>query len=87
MNPALRVLEARAQLASEAEREFLETGKRGSEGRRFLDIGTLRSVVTLRDQRGMEAKEIERQLGLKSGIVARLGPKGLVGVEGIQQDA
>lgn len=87
LNPALRVLEARAQLADEAEREFLEAGKRGSVGRRFLDIGTLRTVVTMRDQRGMSAAEIERVLGLKGGVVGRLGPKGVVGVEGILQDS
>ena len=86
LNPALRVLQARAELAGEAEREFLEAGKRGSAGRRFLDVGTLRSVVTMRDERGMSNEEIERVLGLRSGAVAKLGPKGVVGVEGIQLD-
>ncbi|THX58604.1 hypothetical protein D6D06_02792 [Aureobasidium pullulans] len=81
LNPALRVLQARAELAGEAEREFLEAGKRGSAGRRFLDVGTLRSVVTMRDERGMSNEEIERVLGLRSGAVAKLGPKGVVGVE------
>ena len=86
MNPALRVLQARAELAAEAEREFLEAGKRGSAGRRFLDVGTLRNVVTMRDQRNMSAADIERALGLRSGTVAKLGPKGVLGVEGIQDD-
>ncbi|CAD0096183.1 unnamed protein product, partial [Aureobasidium mustum] len=79
LNPALR-------LAGEAEREFLEARKRGSAGRRFLDVGTLRNVITLRDQRNMSAAEIERTLGLRSGTVAKLGPKGVVGVEGIQDN-
>ncbi|KAI5247907.1 hypothetical protein E4T42_05869 [Aureobasidium subglaciale] len=86
LNPALRVLQARAELAGEAEREFLEAGKRGSAGRRFLDVGTLRNVITMRDQRGMSDAEIERGLGLRSGTVAKLGPKGVVGVEGILED-
>jgi hypothetical protein len=86
LNPALRVLQARAQLADEAEREFLQTGKTGNAGRRFLDVGALRSIITMRDQRGMSAAQIEKGLGLKSGIVARLGPKGVVGVEGILED-
>ncbi|KAH0344466.1 hypothetical protein KCU83_g8342, partial [Aureobasidium melanogenum] len=86
LNPALRVLQARAELAGEAEREFLEAGKRGSAGRRFLDVGTLRNVITLRDQRNMSAAEIERTLGLRSGTVAKLGPKGVVGIEGIQDN-
>lgn len=86
MNPALRVLQARAELAAEAEKEFLEAGKTGGAGRRFLDIGTLRNVVTMRDQRNMSAADIERALGLRSGTVAKLGPKGVLGVEGIQDD-
>ena len=86
LNPALRVLQARAELAGEAEREFLEAGKRGSAGRRFLDVGTLRNIITLRDQRNMSAAEIERTLGLRTGTVAKLGPKGVVGVEGIQDN-
>ena len=86
MNPALRVLQARAELAAEAEKEFLEAGRTGDAGRRFLDIGTLRNVVTMRDQRNMSAAEIERALSLRSGTVAKLGPKGVLGVEGIQDD-
>lgn len=73
-------------MAGEAEREFLEAGKRGSAGRRFLDVGTLRNIITLRDQRNMSATEIERTLGLRSGTVAKLGPKGVFGVEGIQDN-
>lgn len=40
----------------------------------------------MRDERGMSNEEIERVLGLRSGAVAKLGPKGVVGVEGIQLD-
>lgn len=49
-------------------------------------MGTLRNIITLRDQRNMSATEIERTLGLRSGTVAKLGPKGVFGVEGIQDN-
>jgi hypothetical protein len=80
------VLQARAELAAESEMEFLEAGKTGGAGRRFIDIGTLRNIVTMRDQRDMSDAQIERALGLRSGTVAKLGPKGVLGVEGIQDD-
>jgi hypothetical protein len=86
LNPALRVLQARAELAAEAEMEFLEAGKTGGAGRRFIDIGTLRNIITMRDQRDMSDAQIERALSLRSGTVAKLGPKGVLGVEGIQDD-
>ena len=42
-NPVLRVLEARQQIAETAEEELREAGRRGVEGRRYVDAG----VVTL----------------------------------------
>ena len=59
----------------------MTTGKRGDTGRSFLDVGTLRQIIALRDQRGLKSEEIERQLGLKNGVVARLGAKGVIGVQ------
>jgi hypothetical protein len=73
-------LTARYRVAEDAEREFGNIGKEGAEGRQFLDVVTLRQVLTLRDERGVEAEEIERQLGLRSGVVGRLGRRGVVGV-------
>ncbi|KAI9656299.1 MAG: hypothetical protein M1821_004962 [Bathelium mastoideum] len=85
-NPALTLLRRREELATEAEREFQRVGKRqGSgageeQGRRFLDVVTIGRVLRMRDQ-GKEAEEIERVMGLRKGIVGRLGEKGVV--EGI----
>lgn len=39
-------------------------------------------VLGMRDDRGWEGKEIERGLGLKKGVVERLGGKGVVGLVG-----
>lgn len=86
LNPALRVLQARSQLSDEADREIMEAGRQGHPGRRFLDVGTVRQVLVLRDARGLRDAEIEKRLGLRSGIVGRLGSKGVFGVEGIQDD-
>ncbi|KAG9237466.1 hypothetical protein BJ875DRAFT_519888 [Amylocarpus encephaloides] len=78
-NPAVSLLTARYRLAEEAEREFEGIGKRGGEGRSFLDVGTLRQVLILRDK-GMGEGDIERALELKGGVVGRLGRRGVVGV-------
>jgi hypothetical protein len=80
-NPAVSLLTARYRLAEEAEREFASIGRKGSEGRTFLDVVTLRQVLVLRE-RGVEEGEIERKLGLGRGVVGRLGRRGVVGVGG-----
>lgn len=49
-------------------------------GRQFLDVVTLRQVLVLRDEGGVDAAEIERRLGLRRGVVERLGRRGVVGV-------
>ncbi|KAG4422899.1 hypothetical protein IFR04_003969 [Cadophora malorum] len=80
-NPAVSLLTARYRLAGEAENEFARTGKStAAEGRQFLDVLTLRQILVLRDEKGVEAGEIERSLGLKKGVVERLGRRGVVGV-------
>lgn len=82
MNPAVSLLTARYRLAAEAEAEFASTGKKGAEqGRRFLDVGTIRKVLELREK-GVEGSEIERRLGLRGGVVGALGGRGIVGVAG-----
>ncbi|KAH7048393.1 hypothetical protein B0J12DRAFT_113959 [Macrophomina phaseolina] len=79
-NPALTILSARERLAAEAEQEFANLGRKGAAGRTFLDVVELRKVLVLRDQRGKAEGEIERQLGLRQGVVGRLGPKGALEV-------
>lgn len=77
-NRTLNALEARGHLQERADAEFEDPTK----GREFLDAGMLRKMLLLQN-RGMEAREIESRLKLKSGVVARLGPKGItIPVEG-----
>jgi hypothetical protein len=77
-NPAVSLLTARFRLAEEAEHEFANVGRRGSPGRQFMDVVTVRQILVLRDERGVSAAEIERQMGLREGVVARLGRRGVV---------
>lgn len=42
-----------------------------------MDVATIRQVLMMRDELGKEAEEIERALGLKKGVVGKLGPRGV----------
>jgi hypothetical protein len=78
-NPAVSLLTARYRLAEEAEKEFGNIGKSGGQGRRFLDVVTIRKVLDMRDE-GVPSGEIERRLELRKGVVGQLGRRGVVGV-------
>ncbi|KAF2969023.1 hypothetical protein GQX73_g4550 [Xylaria multiplex] len=71
-NRTLNALEARRDLQARAEAEFEDP----SQGREFLDAGTLRRALLLQNH-GVPSKDIEAKLRLKSGVVARLGPRGV----------
>lgn len=83
-NPAVTLLEARKRIVEEAEREFEDVGRlgKGRRGRRFLDVGLMRKILILRDEKGVGSGEIEEMLGLDRGVVERLGGRGIVGVAG-----
>ncbi|QDS68884.1 hypothetical protein FKW77_007656 [Venturia effusa] len=76
-NPALRILQARGQLQDQADKEFENIGRRKFQGRQFLDV-TMISQVLLARRNGASDQEIEKRMGLKPGIVARLGRNGVV---------
>ena len=71
-NPALLVLEARKKLSEQADAEVEQYGRRGFQGRRFLDVTTIRQIIVMRDQQGMKETDIESQLELHPGVVAKL---------------
>lgn len=81
-NPAIAVLEARAELQrkADAEQEARAKQGRGFVGKEFLDVFDLRQVVFERDVKGRGEREIERRLGLKEGVVAKLGGEGVLGL-------
>ena len=82
-NPAIALLEARERLQMAADKEFEELGKQSGRenGRAFLDVATIRSVLVMIGE-GRGEGEIERALGLRRGAVARLrgGVYGITGV-------
>ncbi|PNS21964.1 hypothetical protein CAC42_562 [Sphaceloma murrayae] len=75
-NPALMVLKARERIAEEADREAGEMGRRGFQGRRFLDVGTIRQALSLRE-RGVAEEKVEDMLEVKKGTLRLLGTKGV----------
>lgn len=77
-NPAVVLLRVRQSIQEAADAEFLQTGKSGHQGRRYLDVGTIRQALVLRDQ-GIKAADIEARLDLKKGVLDRLGRPGIVG--------
>ncbi|KAK5126684.1 hypothetical protein LTR85_009618 [Meristemomyces frigidus] len=79
-NPAIMVLDARSRLQGEADIEFQGAARRGHDGRQFLDVYMIRQILVQRDEKGKSAADIERSMGLKKGVVDRLGAKGVVGL-------
>ena len=65
------ILESRKRLAAEAEKEFTQA-RIGGEARRFLDVGMIRQILTLRDEKRMDAAQVERHMGLGKGVVGML---------------
>lgn len=82
-NVTLGVLEARRRLEEQAEAEMESMGRASDQGRELVDVGTVRRVLLLRQQ-GVGDREIEERFGLKTGVVRRLGPAGVV--EAVQQE-
>ncbi|KAF8453138.1 hypothetical protein BGX38DRAFT_1141731 [Terfezia claveryi] len=70
-NPAHYILSQRAELSSSHDEEARNPQLRDE--RRWVDTGVIRRIVALRDELGWEEGRIERELGLKEGVVRRLG--------------
>lgn len=75
-NTTLNVLACRQKLQERAEAEFERLGRKGNEGREFLDLNTIVKALNLRE-RGMSPADIESRLRLQPGVVARLGRPGV----------
>ncbi|TGO26746.1 hypothetical protein BPAE_0054g00540 [Botrytis paeoniae] len=80
-NPAVSLLAARSRIAEEAERDFEKIGRKGFQGRKYLDVATIRTVLVYRSE-GMPDSEIEERLELRRGIVKSLGGN-VVSVAGV----
>ena len=72
-NPALIVLEARRRFAQEADAEIEQYGRKGFQGKRFLDVTVIRQILVMRDDdHGKSDAEIEEALELYPGTVSKL---------------
>ena len=80
-NATLNVLNSRRRLQARVDEESSDLASANSRGREFLDIGTIRKILTLRQQ-GEEAAKIELKLQLKPGVVAKLGPPEVLALHG-----
>lgn len=76
-NPALLILQSRKRLQERAENEFNNIGRRGFEGREFMDVYMVTDALKMR-QSGMSLVDIEKRLGLKNGMMAKLGERGVL---------
>ncbi len=76
-NSALVTLAARERIQHAAEDELGRMG-RGLKDREFLDVVIIRQILMLRDKQNMADGEIEQRLGLKSGLVKKLGVRGMI---------
>ena len=65
-------------MQEEVDEEMAGVGRRGFEGRRFADANTVRRILQMRDAGGASDAEIETRFGLRKGVVAKLGKKGVV---------
>ncbi|EGD94172.1 hypothetical protein TESG_01697 [Trichophyton tonsurans CBS 112818] len=77
-NPSLLTLMSRTRIAAEAEADMESLGRKDHAGRRFVDVVSLKQIISMRDGQGVSEEVIERQFGLKKGTLANLGPKGVV---------
>ena len=70
-NPVLRVLEARQRIQEEAEEELTQVGRRGFQGRKYLDAGLIQ-LALMRRARGEADQKIEDAMGIKRGRLGTL---------------
>lgn len=72
-NPALRVLAARERIQEEAEQELVNIGRKGFQGRKYVDAGTI-TLALMRMERGEPHARIEEFFGLERGRLGVLKP-------------
>ncbi|KAK8064941.1 hypothetical protein PG994_007579 [Apiospora phragmitis] len=72
-NTTLNALDARRRLQEAVDVQ----SQNPLAGREYVDVGVLRQILVMRDH-GYAAPDIEKRLRLKSGVVARVGPPGVI---------
>jgi len=72
------MLASRKALEGAADAERAGFGTRGFQGRAQVDVKTIRRALELRDLKGRAPGEVERELGLRGGVVRGFGRRGVV---------
>lgn len=75
-NPAIRILEARQRIQDEAERDIDKVGRRGFEGRKYVDASIIQ-LALMRMKRGESQEKVEKAYEIRRGRLGVLG-KGFV---------
>ncbi|KIX06588.1 uncharacterized protein Z518_04564 [Rhinocladiella mackenziei CBS 650.93] len=77
-NPAMMLVKARQRISKQWESEIDNRGRPSFPGRTLLGAKDIREALTLRDEKGRTSREVEKQMGLKPGILDQLLTKGVV---------
>ena len=78
-NPAIAIVQARDRINKLFEEESENLGRPSFQGRTLLSAKEIKEALRLRDGGGRSPEEVEKQMRLKSGIISKLGPQGVVG--------
>lgn len=76
-NSSLRVLQARDRAALKFDEEVDSLGRTSFAGRTLISAKDIKEVLRLRDQAGRSVEEIEKQMRLQPGILAKLSRPGI----------
>ena len=73
------IVEARARFAKLFEEESENLGRPSFKGRTLVKAEEIKTILSMRDDRGMDSGQIEKQLLLRKGFIEKLGVPGMVG--------
>ena len=77
-NPAVMLVQARRRIARQVEEELEDQGRPSFKGRTLVSAQEIRQALSLRDEGGKDAQEVEKQMRMRPGILEQLVGKGVV---------
>ena len=77
-NPALLLVRARERIGKQWEMESDNRGRASFVGRTLMSAKDIREALVLRDEGGKTSQEVEKQMGLKPGVLDQFVAKGIV---------
>lgn len=76
-NPGLMIVQARERITQKYEQELEGLGRPTFPGRTLLSAKDIKEMLRMRDQAGVSAEDIEKQMRLKPGILEQLAKPGV----------